>query len=106
MAAYWWWLFPATMLNLYPWGLAVNVVQPLSPTRTRVRYLTFVGDASLGGRGAGGDLDRVETQDEAVVQSVQRGLRSRVYRSGRYAPRHERGVHHFHRMLADALRGK
>jgi choline monooxygenase len=105
VAAYWWWLFPTTMLNLYPWGLSVNVVQPLSPSRTRVRYLTFVGDASLRGRGAGGDLDRVERQDEAVVQSVQRGLRSRTYRSGRYAPRHERGVHHFHRMLAEALRG-
>lgn len=103
VAAYWWWLFPATMLNLYPWGLSVNVVQPVSPTRTRVRYLTFVGDASLRGRGAGADLDRVETQDEAVVQSVQRGLRSRTYTRGRYAPRHERGVHHFHRMLADAL---
>jgi len=103
VAAYWWWLFPATMLNLYPWGLSVNVVQPLSPTRTRVRYLTFVGDASLRGRGAGGDLDRVEMQDEAVVQSVQRGMKSRAHRPGRYSPRHERGVHHFHRMLAEAL---
>src|SRR5262249_3112386 len=36
IAAYWGWLFPATMLNVYPWGLSVNVVQPLSPTRTRV----------------------------------------------------------------------
>ena len=103
VAAYWWWLFPTTMLNLYPWGLSVNAVQPLSPTRTRVRYLTFVGDASLRGRGAGGDLDRVEMQDEAVVQSTQRGMRSRAYRPGRYSPRHERGVHHFHRMLAEAL---
>ena len=103
VAAYWWWLYPTTMLNLYPWGLSVNVVQPLSPTRTRVRYLTFVGDASLRGRGAGADLDRVEMQDEGVVQSVHRGLRSRTYTRGRYAPRHERGVHHFHRMLAEAL---
>jgi choline monooxygenase len=44
-------------------------------------------------------------EDEAVVQSVQRGLRSRLYRPGRYSPRHERGVHHFHRMLAAALAG-
>jgi choline monooxygenase len=37
------------------------------------------------------------------VQSVQRGIRSRAYRSGRYLPQHERGVHHFHRLLAQAL---
>jgi choline monooxygenase len=31
------------------------------------------------------------------------GLRSRLYRHGRYSPRHERGVHQFHRLLAAAL---
>ena len=54
------------------------------------------------GRGAGGALDRVETEDEAVVEAVQRGVRSRLYRGGRYSPSHERGVHHFHRLLAAA----
>jgi choline monooxygenase len=103
IAAYWWWLFPATMLNLYPWGLSVNIVEPLSPTRTRIRFLTYVADESTRGRGAGGDLHRVELQDEAVVQQVQRGMKSRLWKPGRYSPHHERGVHHFHRMLADAL---
>lgn len=103
VAAYWWWLFPATMVNVYPWGLSVNVIEPLSPTRTRVRYLTFVGDESLRGRGAGGDLHRVEMQDESIVAQVQRGARSRLAKPGRYSPQHERGVHHFHRMLAEAL---
>lgn len=103
VAAYWWWLFPATMLNVYPWGLSLNVVEPLSPARTRVRFRSYVADASLRGRGAGGDLHRVEMQDEAVVQQVQRGMRSRLFRPGRYSPQHERGVHHFHRMLAEAL---
>jgi hypothetical protein len=55
VGAYWVWLFPATMLNLYPWGLSVNVVQPLGPSRTRVRYLTLVADATLRGKGAGGN---------------------------------------------------
>jgi choline monooxygenase len=105
VAAYWWWLFPATMLNLYPWGLSLNVVEPLSPSRTRIRYASYVGREDLRSRGAGGDLHRVEMEDEGVVRSVQRGLASRLYRPGRYSPRHERGVHHFHRMLADALRG-
>jgi choline monooxygenase len=34
---------------------------------------------------------------------VQRGIRSRGYAGGRYSPHHERGVHHFHRLLAQAL---
>src|SRR5262245_56721504 len=103
VGAYWAWLFPTTMLNLYPWGLSVNVVQPLGPLRTRVRYLTLVADASLRGKGAGGDLHRVEMEDQDVVLGVQRGMRSRLARPGRYAPRHERGVHHFHALLARHL---
>jgi choline monooxygenase len=103
VTAYWWWLFPTTMLNVYPWGLSVNVVQPLSATRTRIRFHAYVANESLRGRGAGGDLHRVELQDEIVVQQVQRGMRSRLWKPGRYSPQHERGVHHFHRMLAEAL---
>src|SRR5262249_30927658 len=103
VAAYYFWLFPTTMLNVYPWGLSVNVVQPLSPSRTRVKFVSYVGREDLRGVGAGGDLDRVEMQDEAVVAAVHRGMRSRLYRPGRYSAAHERGVHHFHRMLAAAL---
>jgi choline monooxygenase len=91
------------MLNFYPWGLSVNLVEPQSPSRTRVRFRAYVGDAALRGAGAGGGLHRVEEEDEAVVEAVQRGVRSRVYRGGRYAPAHERGVHHLHRLLCRFL---
>jgi choline monooxygenase len=53
--------------------------------------------------GAGGALDRVEAEDEAVVEAVQRGVRSRLYHGGRYSPAQERGVHHFHRLLCRFL---
>jgi len=105
VAAWYWWVFPNLMLNLYPWGLSLNLVLPLAPARTRVIFESFVADASLLGRGAGGALDTVEAQDEAAVLGVQRGLRSRFYDRGRYSPQHERGVHHFHRLLAQALQG-
>jgi choline monooxygenase len=104
IAAYYWWLFPNTMLNFYPWGLSVNVVRPLAVDRTRVSFLSFVWDASKLDRGAGAALDRVEREDEVIVESVQRGTRSRLYERGRYSPTREQGVHHFHRLLADALR--
>jgi choline monooxygenase len=97
------WLFPCTMLNLYPWGLSANVVEPLAPARARVRYLTWVVRPELQEKGAGGDLDTVEREDQAVVTATQRGVQARLYAGGRYAPRHEAGVHLFHRLLTQLL---
>jgi len=102
-AAQYWWVFPNLMLNFYPWGLSLNLVQPLALDRTRVQFRSFVWDASKLETGAGAGLDRVEAEDEAVVQAVQRGVRSRLYNRGRYSPTRERGVHHFHRLLVEFL---
>jgi choline monooxygenase len=103
VAAYYFFLFPNTMLNFYPWGLSLNVVVPLAVDRTRVLYRTFVHDPARRGRGAGGALDEVERQDDEIVEQVQRGIRSRLYQQGRYSPEREQGVHHFHRLLTRAL---
>lgn len=104
VAAYYYWLFPTTMFNVYPWGISVNVVTPLEVDRTRVTFLAFVWDPSKREKGAGAGLDRVEAEDEAIVESVQRGVRSRLYQRGRYSPTREAGVHHFHRLLAESMR--
>jgi choline monooxygenase len=103
VAAYYWWLWPNSMLNFYPWGLSINVVRPAGVDETRVSFITYVCDAAKLERGAGSGLDRVEREDEAAVEAVQRGVRSRLYDRGRYSPAREQGVHHFHRMLAQAL---
>ena len=103
VAAYYFWVFPNLMLNFYPWGLSVNLVQPLAIDRTRVSFRSYVGDASKLEAGAGSGLDRVEMEDEAIVLAVQRGVRSRLYRRGRYSPSRERGLHHFHRLLCAFL---
>jgi len=103
IAAHYFWLFPNLMLNFYPWGLSLNQVLPLAPGRTRVIFHSYVARPELLDVGAGAALDAVEAEDEAAVQSVQRGLGSRAYRSGRYSPQHERGVHQFHRLLAQAI---
>jgi choline monooxygenase len=106
IAAFYYWMFPNTMLNVYRWGVSVNVVKPLAIDRTRVSFLSYVWDPAHRHAGAGGDLDRVEREDEVVVESVQRGLASRVYRRGRYSPSREQGVHHFHRLLTRCLAGE
>jgi choline monooxygenase len=102
VAGYYAWLWPCTMINVYPWGLSLNLVQPLAPDRTRVRFLACVWEAARLERGAGAGLHQVECEDEEVVGSVQRGTRSRLWRGGRLAPRHEAGVRHFREMLAAA----
>ena len=99
IAAYYYWLFPGLMLNFYPWGLSVNLVVPLSVDRTKIVYQGFVWDRSKLGEGAGGDLDKVEAEDQGIVEATQRGVSSGAYDRGRYSPTRETGVHHFHRML-------
>jgi len=104
IAGYYFWLFPNTMFNFYPWGLSINIVKPLAVDRTRVSFLTYVWDASKLDTGAGAGLDRVEREDEAIVEAVQKGVRSRLYDRGRYSPTREQGTHHFHRLLAKTMR--
>lgn len=99
IAAWYFWLFPNVMMNFYPWGLSMNVVQPLGPTRTRVLFRSYVHDPTALGSGAGGDVHRVEMEDEEIVEATQKGVRSRLYERGRYSPRREQGTHHFHSLL-------
>jgi choline monooxygenase len=96
-------IFPNLMFNFYDWGISVNVVRPVTTSRSVVEFLTYVSDETKLGSGAGADLDRVELEDEAVVESVQRGIRSRFYSHGRYSPTREQGTHHFHRLIAEFM---
>ena len=101
IAAYYFWLFPNLMLNFYPWGLSVNIVTPISVSKTKIQFKSYVWDQSKLNKGAGADLNRVELEDEEVVQQVHRGVASRFYRNGRFSPEMERGVHHFHSLISD-----
>jgi choline monooxygenase len=91
------------MLNYYPWGLSINIIRPLAKDLTKVSFITYVSDHSKLDKGAGSGLDRVEREDEAIVEMVQRGMQSRFYSRGRYSPKREQGVHHFHSLLTKFL---
>jgi choline monooxygenase len=103
VAAYYFWVFPNMMFNFYPWGLSVNVVEPVSVGECRVRFLSYVWDESKLNKGAGAGLDKVEQEDEEIVENVQRGVRSRFYKHGRYSVTREQGTHHFHRILSEFM---
>ncbi len=96
-------IFPNLMFNFYPWGISVNVVRPITSAKTVVEFLTYVSDETLLDKGAGADLHTVEMEDESVVESVQKGIRSRFYSRGRYSPTREQGTHHFHRLIAEFM---
>ena len=44
-----------------------------------------------------------ELEDEEVVQNVQKGIRSRFYKHGRYSVKREQGTHHFHSLIAEFM---
>jgi choline monooxygenase len=105
-AALYYWVFPNLMLNVYPDHLQTNLVLPLAPERTRVRFEW----SAAGGGGSAERLapslalaDAVQQEDAAICESVQKGLASSTYRAGRYSVRRENGVHHFHGLVARAL---
>ena len=103
VAAYYYWVFPNMMFNFYPWGLSINIVQPLEINKTKVSFISYIYDATKLNKGAGSGLDKVELEDEEVVENVQKGIHSSFYKAGRFSPTREQGVHHFHRLLAKFL---
>ena len=61
-------------------------------------------DESKYNSGAGGLIDKVEREDEFVVEQVGKGLESRYYKTGRFSAIKEQAIHHFHTLIADYLR--
>ncbi|MGI8952776.1 MAG: aromatic ring-hydroxylating oxygenase subunit alpha [Chitinophagaceae bacterium] len=104
VAAYYFWVFPNMMFNFYPWGLSLNIVQPINISETKISFLNYVYDESKLNIGAGSGLDEVEHEDEEVVENVQKGIRSRFYHHGRYSVKREQGTHHFHSLIAEFMK--
>jgi len=107
VTAYYVWVYPNFMLNIYPWGVQLNIVRPVSPTFTKVEFLYYIHDDETFQRMNGAQLaEKTEREDEFVVEAVQKGLRSSFYRTGRFSPAREKGVHHLHRLFSAGLGGK
>ncbi len=100
--AYYFWLFPNMMLNFYPWGLSFNYIRPKNHKETEVVFRTYELEGNTINF-ADFEIDATELEDEAVVQSVQKGVQSRFYESGRFSPTMEVCVHHFHQLVAKFL---
>ena len=107
-SAQYYWLFPNIMLNVYFGQLQTNVVLPRGHDRTTVVFEWFALDQSVDPKSDDwarriAFSDKVQDEDREICEVVQRNLGSRVYDRGRYAPRQEQGVHHFHALLHEFL---
>lgn len=96
-------MYPNFMINRYgPW-LDTNYVIPLSPEKTLVTFDYYLEkDNDLDEKSIKESIiesDRIQMEDAGVCESVQLGLKSVAYDTGRYAPRVESGIHEFHRLL-------
>lgn len=106
--ALYFWIFPNLMLNIYPGNISTNLIVPLAHDKTLTIFEWFFhGGSSEQTRErvqrAIAFSDEVQQEDIALCQSVQRGLQSSTYDRGRYSPKRENGVHHFHLLLSEFL---
>jgi choline monooxygenase len=106
--ALYFWIYPNLMLNIYPDNISTNLIVPLSHDKTLTIFEWFFHDAKSEEtrdriQRAIAFSDEVQQEDIALCQAVQRGLQSSTYDRGRYSPRRENGVHHFHLLLSEFL---
>jgi choline monooxygenase len=106
--ARYYWLYPNFMINVYAGAMDTNLVIPRGVEATDVIFDFYFEDASDEGRArnrASIDVsERIQDEDVAICEAVQRGLRSRAYGTGRLSVRREAGEHLFHRLLYGDLR--
>ncbi len=103
--AYYYWLYPNFMLNIYAGVMDTNLVLPLGTDRCMVIFdFYFAGDDERYKEDSVAVSDRVQAEDVDICESVQRGLHSRAYGAGRLSVRRETGEHLFHRLLATDLK--
>jgi phenylpropionate dioxygenase-like ring-hydroxylating dioxygenase large terminal subunit len=108
--AFYLWIYPNFMLNAYEGVMDTNLVIPLAVDKCAVVFDYYFSDVSTKAlkrnQASIKVSEKVQDEDMAICDSVQRGLGSRAYVAGRLSVRREAGEHLFHRLLhADLVRG-
>jgi len=106
--AWYFWLYPNFMMNIYEGVMDTNLVLPVAPDKCRVIFDFYFADASPERKeyndASVATSDKVQEEDVGICESVQRGLASRAYGAGRLSVRREAGEHLFHQLLARDLK--
>ena len=106
--AQFYWIFPNLMLNVYPDNFSTNLIIPINPERTLTVFEWYFREPENPEtkkkiHETVEFSDEIQLEDIRICESVQRGLRSQTYSSGRYSVKRENGVHHFHGLLKEFL---
>jgi len=108
--AYYWWIYPNFMLNVYDGVMDTNLVLPLGPDACRVAFDFYFANTE----GAAAEAfiaqsrevaHQIQLEDVGICEEVQRGLKSHSYDTGRFSVRREAAGYHFHRLLGRQLHG-
>jgi choline monooxygenase len=101
--AFYLWIYPNFMINAYEGVMDTNLVLPLAMDRCAVIFDYYFADTSAAAETRNRESivvsEKVQDEDMAICDSVQRGLGSRAYVAGRLSVRREAGEHLFHRLL-------
>src|SRR4030095_12005714 len=108
--AFYYWIYPNLMINIYDGVMDTNLVIPRGVDRTDVIFDYYFADVSAQARkhnlASIAVSEQIQSEDVSICESVQRGLNSRPYDSGRLSVQREAGEHLFHRLLhADLAAG-
>jgi choline monooxygenase len=101
--AFYLWIYPNFMINVYSGVMDTNLVLPLGVDKCAVIFDYYFADVSPAAaqthRESIAVSEKVQDEDMSICDSVQRGLASRAYVAGRLSVRREAGEHLFHRLL-------
>jgi choline monooxygenase len=107
--AFYLWVYPNFMINAYSGVMDTNLVLPLGADKCAVIFDYYFADISSAAaqhhRESIAVSEKVQDEDMAICDSVQRGLSSRAYVAGRLSVRREAGEHLFHRLLHKDMTG-
>ena len=107
--ALWWFIFPNTTLNFYPWGLSINVYMPIPGKPDRTLFLWYqyaLDDDKFQHRNNVWLNEQVDAEDIEAISLVSAGAKSGFAQRGRFAPNEETGPHWFHRLVYETVSGK
>jgi choline monooxygenase len=102
--ARYYWQYPNMMLNLYEGIMGLTLVESLAVDKCRVIFEYYFDNNNPNiteefKNNSVNVADKIQAEDVAICHSVQRGLASKGYETGRLSVKKEAGEHLFHRLL-------
>lgn len=102
--AYYYFVYPNTMLNILPGRVQLNRIEPVDHKRCKVIFEYYYDDieSESAKKKVADDMEyseRVQQEDMDICEHVQRGLESVAYHKGRFSPKMETAVHHFQELV-------